>query len=314
MSVNHSVSDLASIIRNGYLAKRKTVKSSVSNLREDILKILKDEGYIISYAKLKEEGSTIDIFNISLKYHLNQPVISEIKVVSKPGRRIYCGSSDIPSIKNGLGLVIISTSTGVLPGYQAKVTKVGGEVLLKVFWLLAMSRIGKLPVKVPEGINVSVNDDIINLDSGKLKKTYQVRPSVKVTYNDNVIKLAAKDGFVSVSADVGMDRSNINNIVSGMEKPFEIVLEINGVGYRASVNQNIILLSLGFSHEIFYALPEGVTAVFQKPNLIVLTSSDKILVGQVAAEIIAFRKPEPYKGKGVKITGTKILRKEGKKK
>ena len=111
-----------------------------------------------------------------------------------------------------------------------------------------------------------------------------------------------------------MDRSNINNIVSGMMKPFEILLEVNGVGYKASVNQRMIILTLGYSHEIFYSLPEAVTAVFEKPNIIRLTSYDKILVGQVASEIIAFRKPEPYKGKGVKIAGSKILRKEGKKK
>jgi large subunit ribosomal protein L6 len=113
---------------------------------------------------------------------------------------------------------------------------------------------------------------------------------------------------------VGMNRSNIKNIVSGLSSAFKIVLEINGVGYKASVEKDVIMMSLGFSHEIFYALPLGVKASFEKPNLVVISGDNKILVGQVASEIISFRKPEPYKGKGVKIFGKQILRKEGKKK
>jgi large subunit ribosomal protein L6 len=177
-----------------------------------------------------------------------------------------------------------------------------------------MSRVGKLPVAIPEQIKIQVTDKEVKFDNGKLNRVYHVRPNVEVNYADNQIKLTAKNGNKSYSIDVGMDRSNINNIVSGMMKPFEILLEVNGVGYKASVNQRMIILTLGYSHEIFYSLPEAVTAVFEKPNIIRLTSYDKILVGQVASEIIAFRKPEPYKGKGVKIAGSKILRKEGKKK
>ena len=177
-----------------------------------------------------------------------------------------------------------------------------------------MSRVGKLPVSVPEQIKVQVANKEIKFDNGKINKTYNVRPNVEINYSDNQIKLTAKNGNKAYSIDVGMDRSNINNIVCGMVKPFEVVLEVNGVGYKASVNQRIIILNLGFSHEIFYSLPESVSAVFEKPNIIRLTSHDKVLVGQVASEIIAFRKPEPYKGKGVKIAGSKILRKEGKKK
>ena len=113
---------------------------------------------------------------------------------------------------------------------------------------------------------------------------------------------------------IGMDRSNIKNIVNGLQEPFKTILEINGVGYKAAVEKEVLILTLGYSHEIYYALPKGITASFEKPNLIVLNGSDKVLVGQVASEIISFRKPEPYKGKGVKIAGKQILRKEGKKK
>ena len=111
-----------------------------------------------------------------------------------------------------------------------------------------------------------------------------------------------------------MDRSNIKNIVQGLKESFKTTLEINGVGYKAAVDKGVLMLTLGYSHEIFYALPKGITAAFEKPNLIILSGDDKVLVGQVASEIISFRKPEPYKGKGVKIFGKQILRKEGKKK
>lgn len=177
-----------------------------------------------------------------------------------------------------------------------------------------MSRIGKLPVIVPPQVNVEINGKEVKFTHGKLNRIYNVRPNVDISYSNNQIKLSAKDGNKSFSIDVGMDRSNLNNIITGMMSPFEVVLEVNGVGYKAAVYNKMIVLSLGYSHEIFYNLPEIVSAVFEKPNLIKLTSYDKVLVGQVASEIIAFRKPEPYKGKGVKIFGSLIVRKEGKKK
>ncbi len=129
MSVNHSVSDLVAMIRNGYLAKRSTISSPISKLREDILKILKEEGYISSYSKSIEDKK----FNISLKYHLSKPVISEIEVISKPGKRVYANVKDIPLIRNGLGVIIISTSQGVVADSVARTNNVGGELLLKVF-------------------------------------------------------------------------------------------------------------------------------------------------------------------------------------
>jgi large subunit ribosomal protein L6 len=178
-----------------------------------------------------------------------------------------------------------------------------------------MSRIGKLPVKIHEGLKVSVENGVINFDNGKVKKTYKANSGVKVSFEDNLIKFSIQDNKTSdVSKFVGMDRSNVKNIVQGLKEPFKVVLEINGVGYKASVEKSLLFLTLGYSHEIIYALPVGVSAAFEKPNLIILIGDDKVLVGQVASEIISFRKPEPYKGKGVKIFGKKILRKEGKKK
>ena len=128
---NHPVSDLVTRVRNGYLAKRNIINSPVSKLRENILKILKEEGFILSYSKVKTGNH--EQFDIHLKYHYSNPVVSEVSVISKPGRRIYCRADEIPSVKNGLGMVIISTSRGVLSDHEARLQKLGGEVLLKIF-------------------------------------------------------------------------------------------------------------------------------------------------------------------------------------
>lgn len=178
-----------------------------------------------------------------------------------------------------------------------------------------MSRVGKLPVSVPDNIKVVIDKNIITFDSGKAKKTYQISNGVKAEFVDKQIKFTAADKSIpDIAMFIGMDRSNVKNIVAGLQVGFKTVLEINGVGYKALVDKRVLCLTLGYSHEIYYALPNGIGAAFEKPNLVIITGDDKVLVGQVAAEIISFRKPEPYKGKGVKVFGKKILRKEGKKK
>lgn len=132
MSFNHPVSDLVAIIKNGYMAKKATISSPSSRLRESILQVLKEEGYILSYSKSKGENN-LERFDIHLKYHYSAPVVKEIQVVSKPGKRVYCGSEDIPLVKNGLGVVVISTSKGVIADHKARSEKLGGEILLKIF-------------------------------------------------------------------------------------------------------------------------------------------------------------------------------------
>ncbi len=178
-----------------------------------------------------------------------------------------------------------------------------------------MSRVGKLPIKIPDNIKITLDKNIIAFDNGKVKKTYQLSDGVKAVFEDKQLKLSAADKSIpDIAMFVGMNRSNIKNLVEGLQNPFKTTLEINGVGYKAAVDKGILSLTLGYSHEILYALPKGINAAFEKPNLIIVSGDDKVLVGQVAAEIIAFRKPEPYKGKGVKVFGKPILRKEGKKK
>ncbi len=131
MSFNHPVSDLVATIKNGYLAQRPSIMSPVSKLREQILKVLKEEGYISNYAKIKVKSH--DFFNISLKYYNNKPVMTEISVISKPGRKVYCSADKIPLIKNGLGMSIISTSQGIASDHAARLKNLGGEILLKIF-------------------------------------------------------------------------------------------------------------------------------------------------------------------------------------
>lgn len=178
-----------------------------------------------------------------------------------------------------------------------------------------MSRIGKLPISVPDKLKVSIEKNKITLSNEKTTKSYNFNKGIKIEFKDKEIKLIAinKDQE-DISMMIGMDRSNIKNIINGLLSPYKITLEINGVGYKASVESSLLYLTLGFSHEVCYALPIGIGASFEKPNLINITGDDKILVGQVASKIINYRKPEPYKGKGIKILGKSILRKEGKKK
>lgn len=129
MFFNHPISDLVSRIKNGYLAKKMVIQSPISSLRGDVLQILKDEGYILSYSKSADKNA----FDVHLKYNNFDPAVSEIEVISKPGRRVYCRFDKIPLVKNGLGMLVISTSHGVISDFEARNKKVGGELLLKIF-------------------------------------------------------------------------------------------------------------------------------------------------------------------------------------
>lgn len=131
MSVNHSVSDLVARLRNGYLSKKPVIKINYSKLQKGILEILKNEGFILGFAKI-EEG-TKKHFNVSLSFINNRAAINEISVISKPGKRIYSTYNDIPVINNGLGMVILSSSKGIITDYQARDQKIGGELLIKIF-------------------------------------------------------------------------------------------------------------------------------------------------------------------------------------
>jgi len=177
-----------------------------------------------------------------------------------------------------------------------------------------MSRIGKKPLSVPQGVTANVDGQTVTAKGPKGELKFVVNGEVLVKLENGEIKVDPRDDSKDARSKWGMSRTQIGNILSGVKEGFEKKLEINGVGYRAAMQGKNLQLSLGFSHEVVYKTPEGITIAVPKPTEIVITGIDKQAVGQVAAEIRKYRGPEPYKGKGVKYAGEKIVRKEGKKK
>jgi large subunit ribosomal protein L6 len=178
-----------------------------------------------------------------------------------------------------------------------------------------MSRVGKYPVTVPAGVQVTLADGIVTA-KGKLGelKLPVVTDAVDVTVDGNTVAVAPKGSDRRSRTLWGTTRSLINGMVVGVNTGFTKSMEINGTGYRAAVQGKDLVLNLGYSHEIRYAIPDGIKITCERPTAIKVEGADKQRVGQVAAEIRAYRGPEPYKGKGVKYENEQILRKEGKKK
>jgi large subunit ribosomal protein L6 len=177
-----------------------------------------------------------------------------------------------------------------------------------------MSRVGKNPIAVPAGVDVSLTGTLVSI-SGKLGKSqYQVPDSLSVDVANDKITLTPKEKTAEVRRAWGTTRNNIDNIVIGVSKGFTVNMEIQGVGYRAALEGKDLVLQLGFSHPVRFPVPEGITIKCDKPTAISVSGSDKQRVGQVAAEIRGYRPPEPYKGKGIRYEGERVLLKEGKKK
>ena len=177
-----------------------------------------------------------------------------------------------------------------------------------------MSRIGKKPVPVPEGVTASVDGQTVTAKGPKGELKFVVNDEVLVKMEGGAVKLDPRDQSKDARSKWGMTRTQVENIMTGVKDGFERKLEINGVGYRAAMQGKNLQLSLGFSHEVVYQTPDGISIATPKPTEIIVTGIDKQRVGQVAAEIRKYRGPEPYKGKGVKYAEERIVRKEGKKK
>jgi large subunit ribosomal protein L6 len=177
-----------------------------------------------------------------------------------------------------------------------------------------MSRIGKKPVAVPQGVSASVNGQTVTAKGPKGELKFVVNDEVLVKMEGSDITVEPKDQSKDARSKWGMSRTQIVNILNGVKDGFERKLEITGVGYRAAMQGKNLQLALGFSHDVVYETPQGITITVPKPTEITVTGIDKQQVGQVAAEIREYRGPEPYKGKGVRYAGEKIVRKEGKKK
>ena len=177
-----------------------------------------------------------------------------------------------------------------------------------------MSRIGKRPVTIPSGVTATVEGQTVKMKGPKGQLQFVAHGDVEVKFENGQIKVAPRVKTNRAQAMYGTARAQVANLVEGVTKGFEKKLEITGVGYRAAMQGKNLQLALGYSHDVVFPIPEGITIAVPKPTEITITGTDVQRVGQVAAEIRAFRPPEPYKGKGVKYVDEFIFRKEGKKK
>ena len=177
-----------------------------------------------------------------------------------------------------------------------------------------MSRIGKRPVELPSGVEASVSGQTVSIKGPKGQRSFTATDDVTLTVADNAVTVEPRGKSKRARQQWGMSRTQVQNLVTGVTDGFKKELEINGVGYRAQAQGNKVTLNLGLSHDVIFEVPEGVTVTTPKNTEIVVEGTDQQLVGQVAANIREWRRPEPYKGKGIKYKDEYIFRKEGKKK
>ena len=177
-----------------------------------------------------------------------------------------------------------------------------------------MSRIGKQPVELPSGVEASLNGQTIEVKGPKGTRSFKATDDVSITVDGQAVTVEPRGKSKRARQQWGMSRTMVANLATGVSEGFKKELELSGVGYRAQMQGNVLKLSLGYSHDVNFEVPEGVTVTAAKPTEITVEGIDQQLVGQVAANIREWRKPEPYKGKGIKYKGEYIFRKEGKKK
>jgi len=177
-----------------------------------------------------------------------------------------------------------------------------------------MSRIGKQPVALPDGVTASISGQTLEIKGPKDSKSFTATDDVTIVVEDGHVTVTPRGKSKRARQQWGMTRTVIANMVHGAKETFKKELEINGVGYRAQMQGNTLKLNLGYSHDVDFEVPEGVTVTAIKPTELVVEGHDKQLVGQVAANIRDWRRPEPYKGKGIRYKGEYIFQKEGKKK
>ncbi|MEC9435013.1 MAG: 50S ribosomal protein L6 [Pseudomonadota bacterium] len=177
-----------------------------------------------------------------------------------------------------------------------------------------MSRIGKRPVELPKGVTATVSGQTVEVKGPKGVRSFTATDDVDVILEDNAVSVKPRGLSKRARQQWGMSRTQVQNLITGVTEGFKKELEIQGVGYRAQVQGKTLKLALGYSHDVEYAIPDGIDIVCAKPTEIAISGIDQQQVGQVAANIREWRAPEPYKGKGIRYKGEYIFRKEGKKK
>ena len=291
MSMQDPIADMLTRIRNGQAANKAAVTMPSSKLKVAIANVLKEEGFIEDF---KVEGDTKPELELTLKYFQGKAVVESIQRVSRPGLRIYKRKDELPKVMAGLGIAVVSTSKGVMTDRAA--------------------RQAKAPVVVPAGVDVKINGQVITIKGKNGELTRTLNDAVEVKHADNTLTFGPRDGYADGWAQAGTARALLNSMVIGVTEGFTKKLQLVGVGYRAAVKGNVINLSLGFSHPVDHQLPAGITAECPTQTEIVLKGADKQVIGQVAADLRAYRRPEPYKGKGVRYADEVVRTKEAKKK
>lgn len=175
-----------------------------------------------------------------------------------------------------------------------------------------MSRLGKQPIEIPNGVEATIADGVVTIKGAKGTLTHTMHPLVAITLENNVMTLAPTKTTTAARAMWGTHAALIHNMIEGVTVGFKKILEIEGVGYRAEAQGQKLTMSVGFSHPVIIAVPEGITVVVEK-SVMTITGNDKHAVGQFAANVRKVKKPEPYKGKGIRYQGEHIIRKQGKK-
>ena len=175
-----------------------------------------------------------------------------------------------------------------------------------------MSRIGKMPIALPKGVEVKISGQDVEVKGPKGKLSRNFHPKVAIEQNSEGLKVSPREDTQEGRSLWGLSRTLLNNMVVGVSDGFSKTLEVNGVGYRAEVNGNMLKMALGFSHPVDFPLPAGISGSVEKNTIITLTGIDRELLGQTCATIRGFRPPEPYKGKGIKYSTETIRRKAGK--
>jgi len=177
-----------------------------------------------------------------------------------------------------------------------------------------MSRIGKQPVELPSGVSAAVSGQTVEVKGPKGTQTFKATDDVTITVEDSAITVMPRGKSKRALQQWGMSRTVLSNLVHGVQNTFKKELEIRGVGYRAQLQGKVLKLNLGLSHDVDFEIPEGITVTCPKPTEIIVEGHDNQQVGQVAANIRDWRRPEPYKGKGIRYKGEFVFQKEGKKK
>ncbi len=346
-----SVADMLTRIRNANRIERPWVDMPVSRLKINLAQVLKDEGFVIDYQVLSQgvdaEGHPVYhdetdlskkgvILRVYLKYGPEgEHVLRHIERVSKPGRRFYIRHDQLRPILDGLGISVLSTSKGVMSDRRAgPAPGRRGALQVVVMWRhvfnvpadgtlktcrhvkggRTMSRIGKQPIAVPGNVKVKVADGKVLVEGplGKLELAYHRNMQVVFDDKKKALLVTRPDDERQNRSLHGLTRSLIANMVEGVTKGYQKTLKIEGVGYQAAMDKKSVKLTVGYANAIILEPPAGVTVTVPDPTTIVVKGADKQKVGQFAAEVRASRKPEPYKGKGVRYEKEVVRRKEGK--